>query len=71
MSTTPRERLHTRWVRSVVIADFVLLLFPPLQWAFSHGDPVASTLWSVGSAAVVTATLPLLRRLSRTERQEG
>lgn len=71
--TTPlvpptRPRSRAVWIRLIVAFDFLLLLAPPLHWAFATaGDPLSSLGYLVGGSALVVLSLPALLALTAKE----
>lgn len=55
--------------RIVLALDFVLALFPPLHWWVGSDSPGIPLLYFIGSAALITASLPLLAALALRDRE--
>lgn len=71
--TRPRQAVHRRpvLIRVIVLLDFVLLLFPPFHWWFGAGNVTVSLWFFLGTAALVTLSLPLMRLIEGRRQTSG
>ncbi|BCF86273.1 hypothetical protein RQCS_58180 (plasmid) [Rhodococcus qingshengii] len=59
------RRPHSAAIATLAVVDFVIMLLPPLHWAFDSGNPVTSLGYFLGSGLFVTSSLVVMWKLDR------
>lgn len=56
-----------RLIKLIVLADFLLMLAPPLHWHFGNGSPSHALTYFLGSSVLVALSLALIAACSEQE----